>query len=100
MALANNGQGPSLVLLDSSAIVIFPNPSIYEAIFHRLEKYFQLLTSLAIVSNIPRQGQDLLESTSSVPDGNPLFSVTLDSSHCIKSPDNERGQRLASVKKR
>ena len=44
---ANNNT--FLVLLDSSAIVTFPDPSIYDTIFYRLEQYFRLLTSLAIV---------------------------------------------------
>ena len=46
---------------------------------------------------IPNQGQDFLEGTASVPEGNPLFSVPLDSSLCIEPPIDERGQRLDTV---
>ena len=46
---------------------------------------------------IPSQGQDFLEGTAIVPEGNPLFSATLDSNFCIEPPIDERGQRLATV---
>ena len=46
---ANNDPRPFHSLLNSPAIAIFTNPSIYEAILHRFKQYLRFTTSLAIV---------------------------------------------------